>query len=204
MTKVTLSNTEMNLVLNQSVFLTKNKVIQKVYELFQQVHEGYKYEINSFIHFPPELKSTNGKISKGENYLQQPWVMLDTPNFFKGNNVFAVRTFFWWGNFISINFLVMGIWLEEVKGRLLNQMDNYNDWFICINNDAWQHHFENNNMKKLDECRREELEHLTFIKLSKKIPLQEWDNIEIFLQESFVALKPLMETTSFPVDEKVL
>ena len=204
MTKVTLSNTEMNHVLNQSIFLTKNDVIQKVYLMFQQAHEFYQKEVQTIPQLPKELKATNGKISKGENYFQQPWVMLDAPNYFKGNDVFALRTFFWWGNFMSINFLVMGIWVDEVKCCLLKEKNNYEEWFICINENPWQHHFEKDNMKKMNECSVEELENLTFIKLAKKIPLQEWDNIDIFLQESFVALKPLMNKTSFQGGEKVL
>ncbi len=204
MTKVTLSNTEKNLVLNQDVFLTKNEVIKKVYLLFNNVHEFCKEEINQFQNIPIAIKNSNGKISKGENYLLLPWAMLDAPNYFKGDDVFAIRTFFWWGNFISINFLVMGCFVDEVKKELFIKKSNFKDWSICINESPWQHHFKEDNMMNLERCTNEQLNNLSFIKIAKKIPLQEWDNVEIFLQENLQQLFGLFSNINFQVCEKVL
>jgi hypothetical protein len=59
---------------------------------------------------------------------------------------------------------------------------------------VWQHHFEASNYKPFSEFSTEELENLAFIKLAKKIPLQEWDNINMFLQENFTILLNFLAT----------
>ncbi len=204
MAKVTLSNTEKNLVLNQEIFLTKNAVIEKVYQLFCTVDLFYKEQLQELNNLPNSIKSSNGKISKGENYLQMPWVMLDSPNYFKGINVFAVRTFFWWGNYISINFLITGCLVDDIKYTLLKTKSNFKDWSLCIHESPWHHHFKEDNFIKLEQAPSSQIEGMKFIKLAKKIPLQEWDSVEYFLKENFQQLAKLVDETNFQAYEKVL
>ncbi|MFK5012123.1 hypothetical protein ACI4AC_27485, partial [Klebsiella pneumoniae] len=87
------------LVNNADWILTKNLIIEKVYELFGRVAAEY---IDIYKKFPDFERSTlfalSPKISKGEQYLQLPYVMLDFPRNFTDNDFFAIRTFFWWGN----------------------------------------------------------------------------------------------------------
>lgn len=204
MAKVTLSNTEKNLVLNQEIFLTKIDVIQKVYLLFNNADVFYKEQLKILEIIPTAIKACNGKISKGENYLQLPWVMLDSPNFFKGDHVFAVRTFFWWGNYISINFLTMGCFVDEIKDTLIKEKKNYEKWSLCIDESPWHHHFKEDNFVQLNQVSETQIKNLAFVKLAKKIPLQEWDNVEYFLKENFLELINLMNQTSFQAYEKAL
>lgn len=204
MAKVTLSNTEKNLVLNQEIFLTKIDVVQKIYLLFHNADLFYKEQLQQLETVSKAIKNSNGKISKGENYLQLPWVMLDSPNYFKGEDVFAVRTFFWWGNYISINFLVMGCFVDEIKSILIKTKAEYEKWSLCINKSPWHHHFKEDNFIELNQVSETKMENLKFIKLAKKIPLQEWDNVEYFLKENFQQLVRLMNQTNFQAYEKVL
>ncbi len=79
MANVKLSKDELELVTNAELILTKNRIIQKVYELFGELSIAYR-ELSKdldedLLHIPP-------KISKGENYLGLPWVMLDYPRNF--------------------------------------------------------------------------------------------------------------------------
>lgn len=203
MAKVTLSTAEMNLVTQQDFILTKNKIITKVYELLGNVNEFYKNEFESQKFLPKEVLLTNAKISRGENYQDLPWVMLDYPRYFNQENAFAIRTFFWWGNFISIHFLVQGKYVLPIKNALLSQKNLHENWFICHHQNPWQHHFEADNYLPISHFTKEQIAKLQFIKLAKKIPLQEWDNIEIFLQENFLQLMQLLKT-SFPNDEIIL
>jgi hypothetical protein len=70
-----------------------------------------------------------------------------------------------------------------------------NDWYLCCNANPWQHHFKASNYKPFSHFDTTELQQLPFIKLTKKIPLQEWDNIEIFLKNSFVEILQLLQPT---------
>ena len=61
---------------------------------------------------PAEVAEISPKISKGENYNGLPYVMFDYPRFFTKENVFAVRTFFWWANYFSVTLHLKGEYKE--------------------------------------------------------------------------------------------
>jgi hypothetical protein len=192
--KVRLSTKEQELVMNADWILTKNAVIQKLYSFFGETSEQFQLMIQQ----NPALANETAcaiapKISKGENYEGLPWVMLDYPRYFKGSDVFAIRCFFWWGNEMSITLQLSG----KFKTFYSNAIQQYfhlrngnphptHEWFIGINiEDPWQHHFRPDNYRRAAEINPALIAQLPFIKLAKKIPLDEWDDMEFFLQETF-------------------
>ena len=193
-TKIKLSTTELNLVTNADFILTKNSIIYKVVEFFSLIASDFKDSITNKL-LPNEVLVSSPKIAKGENYLGSPWVMLDYPRVFNKQDTCAIRTFFWWGNYISITLQLSGKYQQLYQQNIFKNLSNANaNWQLCCNKDAWQHHFEASNYKPFSEFSTEELENLAFIKLSKKIPLQEWDNVNMFLKENFTVLLNLLAT----------
>ena len=187
MANVKLSKDEFELVTSAQFILTKNAIIKKVYELFGDLSQEYMNIAD--IGLPQEVLSISPKIAKGENYRELPWVMLDYPRNFSQQNVFAIRSFFWWGNFFSITLQVQGFYKEAYQSMIMKNFSN--GWWYCINaNDAWQHHFEETNYKKFDP--EIDINKLPFIKLAKKIPLQEWDNAFDFYLDSFKEIVGLL------------
>ncbi len=165
MANVKLSQRELDLVTNADFILTKNKIITKVYDLFGEMSDYAVKEANNFLE--DEIKIISPKISKGENYEGLPWVMLDYPRYFTEKDVFAIRTYFWWGNYFSITL--------QLKGKFRNKLQVANfklqekpDWYLCCNKNEWQYHFRNDNYKLLNEFSEEEIQQLSFIKLAKK------------------------------------
>ncbi len=183
MANVKLSATELELVTNADFILTKNTIITKVYDLFGQLNVQYSAIIQQGNALPVEVLKASSKISRGENYEGLPWVMLDNPRCFGTTDVFAIRTMFWWGNFCSITLHLKGKYKELLHVEALQA--NANGWFVCTNTDEWQHHFRQNNYQPLSIVQTQTLQQLPFIKLAKKIPLNEWDNIEIFCKGTF-------------------
>ena len=101
--KIHLSKLETELIQNPEWIFTKQLIIKKVYKLFGELHEVYKQISEDEKKFLPEFyQITGGRISKGENYGGLPYVMLDYPATFSKENIFTIRTMFWWGNFFSI------------------------------------------------------------------------------------------------------
>jgi hypothetical protein len=76
--------------------------------MFGGINEMMKKELASFDHLFGDIQCLNGKISRGENYQLLPYIILDYPSYFSRNNIFAVRTMFWWGNFFSITLHLSG------------------------------------------------------------------------------------------------
>jgi hypothetical protein len=193
-TKIKLSATELDLVTNAAVLLTKNTIIGKVITTFGAFASDVQLAVKAS-HLPQAVVASTPKIARGENYLGLPWVMLDYPRVFAKQDVFAIRTFFWWGNCVSVTLQLSGNYQQQFQTQLLEQLTvNDNQWLLCCNTEAWQHHFKANNYKPFSQFSEQELSQLPFIKLAKKIPLQEWDNIDTFLIKSYEAVLQLLAT----------
>jgi hypothetical protein len=191
--KVTLSPKELELVNNADWILTKNGIIQKVYELFGQVGNHFPEEVMKHTSFDKsEIFTLGPKIAKGEQYKSLPYVMLDYPRFYTEPAIFGIRCFFWWGNHCSIHLVIRGKYLEQFGSSIDNYFQLFGkyapetkDWYIGVGSDPWQHDFNNDNYIPLAEWNGDSVKKLPFLKLAKKIPLEEWDDIAVFLTKNF-------------------
>ena len=120
-TNVELSKNELELVTSSEFILTKNRIIEKVYNLFGALSETYKDALKAGEAFlPDEVFVTSPKIYKGENYLSLPYVMMDCPRIFFKEDMFAIRSFFWWGNYFSITLQLSGVYLEMYADKIVD------------------------------------------------------------------------------------
>ncbi|HRH60592.1 MAG TPA: hypothetical protein PL045_08485 [Chitinophagaceae bacterium] len=182
---VKLSQSELELVSDAKIILTKNRIVEKVYLLFGKLAETFQ-QINATMPLSAEVLQPSPKIYKGEQYLQLPYVMLDCPRYFKGEDAFAVRCMFWWGNFFSITLHLSGVYKEKHAEKIFDALKEKqnSDWHICISKDQWLHHFGKDNYA-LVNTKNLFLQNFSFIKLAKKISLHEWDNAEEFFTSTY-------------------
>lgn len=189
--KLMLSDEEQQLVNNTHWILTKRVILDKIVQILGELSEQQKIIIeHEKTWLPPEVSMSSAKISKGENYLQFPYLILDHPRCFDAENIFAVRTMFWWGNFFSVTLQLSGIYKALYQERIYERLTVIKqDIFMCINENQWQHHFQANNYISVKQLSPAYLQGLIFekqfIKLAIKFPLQQWDTIPVLLQESF-------------------
>lgn len=184
MANVKLSSAELELVTNASVILTKNRIITKVYTLFGDIAAFYVSELHQNSSIPDAIKQISPKIARGENYEGLPWVMLDYPRYFTRDEEFAVRTYFWWGNFFSITLQLSGS-CQQQYAKEVSALAKSGKWMMGTGEDKWQHHFREDNYKAAFTVDEERIRSLPFIKIAKKVPLHEWDTVEVFLKTSF-------------------
>ncbi|MDQ6756870.1 MAG: hypothetical protein M3004_08035 [Bacteroidota bacterium] len=189
--KIHLSPKEIELVQNTGWILTKHIITKKVFEMFGDISRGIKNEIEPYHYlFPENIKHQNGKITRGENYRLLPYVILDYPSFFWKDRVFAIRTMFWWGNFFSVTLHLSG---EHKEKFIRNTSEIFsflqkNNFFICINEEEWQHHFGEDNYIPAKSISLEQSQKIIgkdFFKISKKIPVTEWNSADNFIINSF-------------------
>ena len=203
--KIKLSAEEYSLVINEEFILTKQRIIDKVYALFGELHILYKEIVTENVFFESsKILNNSARISKGEKYKYLPWVMLDYPNHFSGNDVFAVRSFFWWGNFFSITIHLSGRYKTLFEDTIVLHAENTlnHEWFICINEDEWQHDFSKNNYQPFLQIAgkhnfESELKEKKFIKMAKKMPFSNWNNANDFFTDGLKEIFRLL--TSQPV-----
>jgi hypothetical protein len=197
--KILLSADEQQLVTNTGWILTKRKIMEKVNILLGDVAEQQKRIIaNESGWLPGAVVQSTPKIAKGENYLQLPYLLLDYPRCFDSDQIFAVRTMFWWGNFFSITLHLSGRYKKMFQQNIIQNIQAAEqDIFICIHEDQWQHHFEAHNYREVKKIMKDELQVMitekSFIKLAIKFPLQTCNEISSLLDGSFTELMDLLK-----------
>lgn len=193
--KIRLSPEEAALVIRTDWILTKNRVIQKTKQLLAALQTEQQNLLRSHANvFPEEIINSSLKISKGENYKGLPYLVLDYPKCFNKEDALAIRMLFWWGNFFSGTLHLSGIYKIKYEEKIIRAFESLKtkDFSICINEDQWEHHFETTNylpLHTMTTCQFEEIiRKKFFIKLSKKISLEQWNDAEKNLLDIFVQL----------------
>ncbi len=199
-TKITLSPDELELVNNSGWILTKRAVMDKAVYLFGDLSGKVKAILeNEKDGLPQAVLLSEPKISKGENYQQLPYVILDYPRCFDAKNVFAIRTMFWWGNFFSCTLHLAGIYKEMFETAVAKNIvvPSKNNYFICVNEDQWQHHFEPDNYFDIKTKAGEEIKVILlqqpFIKIAMKFSLQQWNEMPELLEHAFSEMIQLVK-----------
>lgn len=190
--KIRLSPEEQSVLANRKFFEIKRLITDKLYHQFANIIAASKNQalFKSSI-LPPGTDAVAGKISKGENYLGLPYLMLDFPRNFSPDHMLAVRTMIWWGNFFSCTLLASGKEVASVKQAILNKKSLLarHDFSICINTSPWHHHFESDNYRPVKELAKSELLRVLnaqdFVKIARKRSLTSINNLEIFVLESY-------------------
>lgn len=180
-TKIQLSSFEQSLLKNAEWILTKNAIIEKMKLLLQQCLEKQQELIeNNDFFLPEEVKSVSPKISRGENYHGLPWLMLDYPRYFDKKNIFAIRTFFWWGHYFSTTIHFAGTYKNIFEEKIIanHQLLKGQSFYLCINKEEWEHHFHDDNYGLIIDIPVNEFQQFItekkFIKLSVKFELGKW------------------------------
>jgi hypothetical protein len=209
-TKINLSPYELELVCNKEWILTKHIIIEKVYRLFGALASSMQQRIRQYaVVLPDQATGDNPKISKGENYQYLPYVMLDYPRHFTKSTTLAIRTLFWWGNFFSINLHLSGECKEKALPALKANFAalRQKGYWLCIHVNPWQHHFEADNYVRLENYTADDFATILyrepFIKIAKRISLEQWESAPVFLEHHFNEMIMLLQT-NFPGGERDL
>lgn len=161
---------------DSSFLLTKANVIRKIDRLFSETRDHLR-EICLEEHrsWSQEIDISTGKISRGENYRSLPYVVLDFPYFFSRDDIFALRTMFWWANFFSCTLHVQGTFLETWRPLIRSNIDILatHQVFISIGPTPWEYHYGDDNYALLSKDHLALVDSAAFIKLSTRIPLKE-------------------------------
>ena len=193
--KIQLSAEEMKLVQNGEWILTKNRVIAKVYAMFGDLAAGMQTYISGNSDLLPEnVIASTAKISKGEQYEGLPYVMLDYPRCFGKQEVVAVRTFFWWGNYFSLTLHLKGKFLDQLYDGICNNLETLaeNQFYVSRSDNEWAHEIHEDTYTPLNK------EGIQLIKMSKsengfvklvcKWPLEKANAVHELLEEQYAKL----------------
>ncbi len=174
--KIQLSSAEVELMQNADVILTKNRVLEKMRFLFEDVqHRQTSFSDN----LTGEYFNISPKISKGENYQGLPYLILDYPRHSCGNQFFFIRTMFWWGKFFSCTLHLSGETKKLFEDRIKLAYAQLKNFYISTDSEQWAHHLEEPQYGKIDAMSQDEFdrncEKFDHIKIASKHSLMEWE-----------------------------
>ncbi len=183
-----LTEEEMQLIYDQKFLLAKININSKVQGLLSDTRKSLT-SVNGLGKLPFLSKSvlSKGKISKGENYRGLPYQVLDFPGLFSSENIFAFRTMFWWGNFFSFTLHLQGASLEYYRQKVLknHEMLMNQQVHIAVGKSPWEYHYEKDNYELLSNKNIHFIESHRFLKISKRIELNQWENVP-FVSTNFL------------------
>ena len=178
-----LTQEEFSLLNNSELFLTKKRLNAKIIDILGSCAIEIEHQLSLHSEIMDDaLRNSRPKISKGENYLSFPWTLLDYPRHFQQEDIFALRTLCWWGNAFSITLHLSGKYAQRFLLALENGLEILaeNEFYVCINQQPWQHHFGQDNYRSEAALMTEkkQLQQLfdenKFIKIMKKVPLENY------------------------------
>jgi hypothetical protein len=194
-TKIQFLPAEMELVSSPDIILTKNAILQKIKSFFEEMQMKQQDILKKYSsQFPEEVLKISPKISRGENYKGLPWLVLDNPRYFQHNNIFAIRTMFWWGNFFSITLHVSGNNKNDLLKNLTQNASLLakNDFYIYNGTKEWEHDIDPDSYKKLSGINEEELQRIfstnNFLKIAVKFSIGSLEAIEDKLLRNYELL----------------
>jgi len=194
-TKIQFLPAEMELVSSPDIILTKNAILQKIKSFFEEVQMKQQDILKKYSsQLLEEVIKISPKISRGENYKGLPWLVLDNPRHFQHNNIFAIRTMFWWGNFFSITLHVSGNNKNDLLKNLTQNASLLakNDFYIYNGTKEWEHDIDPDSYKKLSAINEDELQKIisanSFLKLAVKFTVESLEAIEDKLLRNYELL----------------
>lgn len=194
--KITLSALEAMLVNNTEWILTKHTVMQKAGGLLAaQVPVINKAFIEQLPGTLAALAACKPRVFKGERYRDLPYVILDYPAIFSKTAVFALRTMFWWGNFISVTLHLSGEYKSLCTAALQENLKNTPlPFFISTGKEEWEHHFGEDNYCRLSEAgeRDKKIVQPSFLKIALQYDLHRWDEMNELLPVAYSNLAGIL------------
>ncbi|MCC6759941.1 MAG: hypothetical protein IT252_01935 [Chitinophagaceae bacterium] len=182
--KLALSAAEWQLASQDAFILTKHRIIAEVYEIFGCLADVYRQQAASLTVQHPQAFLGQPKISKGEQYEQMPWVMLDYPRCFDKQGNFAIRSFFWWGHHFSIRLQLSGEYASRF-GHIWPQLQQQG-WLCGSTSNPWNYELPNAEWNEHTDC-TDTAANIFYI-AAKKIPVSQWAQAFQFYAEAYQQL----------------
>ncbi len=180
--KIRINEKDLSILSNTDFFIQKKRLTETVSELFAELRDGLRDETAKLkIDFPVGSDLATGKLSKGENYRELPYIILDFPKCYSKETIFSFRSMLWWGNHFSFHLHMSGQAWRANQSKFIERLSQLSghDFYVCVHESPWEYHFAEDNFVPLETIHDFEsvLRKKSFLKISRKLPLDQWQNI---------------------------
>lgn len=186
----------MEIVQSREYILIRLSIMEKVKQLLSAFVPVIDEKVIRRLPAQVQSELIHAKLSKGENYLQLPYMVLDHPRHFDGGNIFTVRTMFWWSEFISITLHLSGKHLELFRVNIAEGYKKCKRYFICIQKDQWQHHFSADNYVPVSSIKENDwstlVQNADFLKIAIYFNLTLWEDLPELTEKVYSEIADLL------------
>jgi len=152
--KIFFSAEELQLLQERSFFYRKAAAEEKVMQLLAELGDvGREHPLAGWLQaaFPPG--SAAPRIHRGNQLEGLPYRLLDFPAIIQKDQVFLVRTLFWWGHSFSFSLLVQGGILPRVLPLLCSNYEKLRQLplRLACSNDPWNNRLDSSAYRPLPE-----------------------------------------------------
>lgn len=163
---IKLTNHQLKLASDTDFPITKNQVFSQLTELFQELG---RLQQQTHYHTPKPI-STEYKITKGENYLLLPYLVIDYPRIANKDFGILMRTMFWWGKYFSFNLFVNNALIRSID---YNQLAKIPGSLIYKGSNLWEQDLDHPQYLSIEN---QSYSHETgYVKLSKKLTVESYE-----------------------------
>lgn len=177
------------LISSPELYVARKTLQQEVMDLLAQCAGELRNEIKSHGWLPEKALGSEPKITRGDNYLDRPWMVLDYPRVFEKEAVFAFRTLFLFGDAVHCTFHLSGHYLNEVNVNV-KEDDLLTGLKACSEGSPWVHHVTADVFRDLTPG------HLAaehgFLKFGKRISYENWSHLPQQITEVFRQVSSLL------------
>ncbi len=165
---IKLTNHQLKLASDIDYPITKQQVISLFTDLFQELG---KLQQQTVYHVPAEI-GKDYKITKGENYGQLPYLVIDYPRISNKDFGILMRTMFWWGKYFSFNLYVK---MDAIQVIDYAKLKKVKDTLVYTGNNLWE--------QDLDDAAYETISNANkpndtgYLKLSKKLSIDQYERL---------------------------
>jgi len=183
LSKIRIEPDELKLMLDNSVFIKKQSITEKIIQIYNQLHGQLLHSptLKSNPHFSEMINKT-AKISKGENLKGFPYIIMDYPAQFDKEDNLAYRSMFWWGKSFTFIWHIQGKYLAGLpKANWYNPIHSeIEELWISFDSNKWNYDISKGYIKALDfdwaKIQSGNSENRS-LRIVKELNLSNWDQI---------------------------
>lgn len=197
--KIHLSSKEWKMIRETEWIFVKKQINLKVYELFGALSDELRKTLPLNSNLPEEVRMSEPKISKGDQYKELPYIILDYPRVFNKSGIFAIRTFFLWGKMVSVTLHLSGKYKQQYESAFSQNQPIKHNHYCCFESicpDEWEHEVELPYyvpVADLDPQKwRELVKTSSFLKIAIPFSLDEWNELPILLLDAHQSLYEIL------------
>lgn len=184
--------------------LTKQQITGKIYDLLGDQVPVIESALGGLEKQVPGWQRVSAKIYRGESYRHFPYVMLDYPRLYAGEDALAIRTLFWWGHYVSVSLQLSGKYKRLFTEQEGTEAETSN-WVLWASESPWEHDLDAFAVVDWNKAHKEAccqlMQQQSFIKLTTRLSLENWSMWDKQLEEAY---RQIAAWISCPTDGTVL